>query len=235
MAKDKGKHAWYTRWYVGLAAAVVLILGVVLLLFTGTPVDRLRTFHIPAGSMIPTVLIDDYVAVLMPAEREAAIRPCDVAVFKKPGSEPEVDYIKRIVAVAGDHVAYVGGRLRLNGQIVPREKIRVEGSATIFRETLPNGCSYLIQELDDRVRSTMSKRSSSPGSLLWVGRQSGRFPGQPAPRSSARFPMRTTGPALSLSIGRKTGIASARCSEALGRPPLSAAEIPSRSRPPPPA
>jgi signal peptidase I len=150
MAKDKGKHAWYTRWYVGLAAAVVLILGVVLLLFTGAPVDRLRTFHIPAGSMIPTVLIDDYVAALIPAEREAAIRPCDVAVFKKPGSEPEVDYIKRIVAVAGDHVAYVGGRLRLNGQIVPREKIRVEGSATIFRETLPNGCSYLIQELDDQ-------------------------------------------------------------------------------------
>jgi len=48
MAKDKGKHAWYTRWYVGLAAALVLTLGVVMLLFTGTPVDRLRTFHIPA-------------------------------------------------------------------------------------------------------------------------------------------------------------------------------------------
>jgi signal peptidase I len=152
MAKDKGKHAWYTRWYVGLAAAVVLIVGVVLLLFTGTPLDRLRTFHIPAGSMIPTVLIDDYVAALMPAAGEAPIRPCDVVVFKKPGSPPapEVDYIKRIVAVAGDRVAYVGGRLQLNGKIVSREKIRVEGNATIFRETLPNGCSYLIQELDDQ-------------------------------------------------------------------------------------
>jgi len=152
MAKDKRKPAWYAHWYVGLAAALLLILGVVILLFTGTPVDRLRTFHIPAASMVPTIRVDDYIATLMLAEREAEIQPCDVAVFKKPGSleQPEVDYVKRVVAVAGDRVAYVGGRLRLNGQIVPREKIRVEGSATIYRETLPNGCSYLIQEMDDR-------------------------------------------------------------------------------------
>ena len=151
MAKVKGKQAWHTRWYVGLAAALVLILGVVMLLFTGTPVDRLRTFHIPAGSMIPTILIDDYIAALMPAAPQAAIRPCEIAVFKKPGSpdKPEVDYVKRVVAVAGDHVAYVAGRLRLNGELVPREKIRVEGSTTIFRETLPNGCSYLIQDMRD--------------------------------------------------------------------------------------
>jgi signal peptidase I len=86
----------------------------------------------------------------MPAQGEAAIRPCAIAVFKKPSEpgEPEVSYIKRIVAVAGDRVAYVAGQLRLNGKIVPREKIRVEGDATIYRETLPSGCSYLIQEFD---------------------------------------------------------------------------------------
>jgi signal peptidase I len=152
MAKDKGKHAWYARWYVGLAAALVLILGLVMLSFTGTPVDRLRTFHIPAASMVPTLRVDDYIAALMPVEGAAPIRPCDVTVFKKPGSPqaPEVDYVKRIVALAGDRVAYVDGRLRLNGQLVPREKIRLEGTATIYRETLPNGCSYLIQEMDDR-------------------------------------------------------------------------------------
>jgi signal peptidase I len=149
MAKGKGKYARYARWYVGLAAAIVLILGAVMLLFTGTPVDRLRTFHIPAASMVPTIRVDDYIAALMPVEGETPIRPCDVAVFKKPGSPqaPEVDYVKRIVAVAGDHVAYVGGRLRLNDQFVPREKIRLEGTATIYRETLPSGCSYLIQDM----------------------------------------------------------------------------------------
>jgi hypothetical protein len=47
MAKDKGSTRG-TRCYVGLSATAVMILGVVLLLFTGTPVDRLRAFHIPA-------------------------------------------------------------------------------------------------------------------------------------------------------------------------------------------
>jgi len=101
--------------------------------------------------MIPTIRIDDYIAALMPPERDATIRPCDVAVFQKPGAPQalEVDYVKRVVAVAGDRVAYAGGRLRLNGQLVPREKIRLEGTTTIFRETLPSGCSYLIQDMWD--------------------------------------------------------------------------------------
>lgn len=128
-----------------------------------------QPFSIPSGSMMPTLLVGDYLFVtkwsygfsrysfpLSPDLFEGRILASDpelgdVVVFRKP-NEPEVDYIKRLVGMPGDTVQMQGGVLYLNGTAVPKEPVDdFVGSdgATIpqFRETLPNGESYLTLDI----------------------------------------------------------------------------------------
>lgn len=131
-------------------------------------------FNIPSGSMIPTLLVGDYLFVskysygysrysfplsLAPFDgRIFAKQPelGDVAVFRQPKNE-SVAFIKRIVGLPGDRIQIVNGVLRINNVNVDRDP---KGFATasdglnvirfiVYQETLPNGKSYLIQERSD--------------------------------------------------------------------------------------
>jgi signal peptidase I len=91
-------------------------------------------FKIPSGSMIPTLLIGDFILVnkyaygiRVPVLNRKLIeigRPArgDVMVFRYP-VDPSLDYIKRVVAVPGDRLEYRGRRLYLNGAEVPVRRI----------------------------------------------------------------------------------------------------------------
>ena len=85
---------------------------------------------IPSGSMMDTLLIGDYIMVnrflyaptsfewensLLPVRD---VRHGDVVVFKFP-SEPETDYIKRVIGLPGDSVELRNGALFLNGVYRP--------------------------------------------------------------------------------------------------------------------
>jgi signal peptidase I len=132
-------------------------------------------FNIPSGSMIPTLLIGDYLFVSkgsygysrysfpfsLPAFGgriwfESPERG-DVVVFKLP-SDNSTDYIKRIIGLPGDRIAVREGVLRINGVPVQRERIedyvdlRFDGEAfryTQYNETLPNGVKHRILERSD--------------------------------------------------------------------------------------
>lgn len=133
-------------------------------------------FNIPSGSMIPTLLIGDYlfvskfsygyskhtVAFGLPVFEGrvfgSAPERGDVAVFKLP-RDNKTDYIKRVVGLPGDTVQVIGGVLHINGQPVKRERVSdyVTHDAlgrqvpiTQYRETLPNGRTHLIIEETDR-------------------------------------------------------------------------------------
>jgi signal peptidase I len=81
----------------------------------------------------------------------------EIVVFKNTADHNR-DYIKRVVGLPGDTVQVIGGTLHVNGQRVEREVLTdVEDqcggdgigfapSARLFRETLPGGPSYVIQE-----------------------------------------------------------------------------------------
>jgi signal peptidase I len=131
-------------------------------------------FNIPSGSMIPTLLVGDYLFVskysygysrysfpfgMAPFDGRIFETPPergDVAVFRQPQNE-SVAFIKRIVGLPGDRIQLVNGVLRINDVAVNRER---KGFATasdgynvirfaVYQETLPNGKSYLIQERSD--------------------------------------------------------------------------------------
>jgi signal peptidase I len=132
-----------------------------------------QPFNIPSGSMIPTLLVGDYLFVskssygyskhsfpwspnlfsgrIWSAEPERG----DVVVFKLP-RDNETDYIKRLVGLPGDRVQMIDGVLHINGRAVPRRRVddfvqtspsgREERLAQ-YEETLPNGVTYRTLDL----------------------------------------------------------------------------------------
>ena len=149
------------------------------ILYAGLIAVGIRTvafepFNIPSGSMIPTLLVGDYLFVSkysygwsrfsMPFSphlfdgRLFGRLPDrgDVAVFRNPRITSE-DYIKRIVGLPGDRVQVRGGQLYINGAPVPRQPVgeyvgRDEGEFLALRyiETLPGGPAHGILKMDER-------------------------------------------------------------------------------------
>ncbi len=87
-------------------------------------------FKIPSGSMIPTLLVGDLIlvnkyayGVRLPVINTKVVevgspQRGDVMVFRYP-RDPSMDYIKRVVGLPGDKVAYLDKRLWINDQEVP--------------------------------------------------------------------------------------------------------------------
>lgn len=90
-------------------------------------------FKIPSGSMLPTLTVGDFIAVnkftygiRLPVINKKVIelgapQRGDVVVFRYP-PDPSLDYIKRVVGLPGDKVAYQNKRLAINGQAVAVEQ-----------------------------------------------------------------------------------------------------------------
>ncbi|MBT3071082.1 signal peptidase I [Rhodomicrobium sp. Az07] len=137
-----------------------------------------QPFNIPSGSMIPTLLVGDYLFVSkysygyskysfpfgagMFSGRVLASDPerGDVIVFKTP-RDNSTDYIKRLVGLPGDRIQLIGGLLYINGEAVKRERApdvvmdtKCGPNQTVhqYRETLPSGRSYLTQKLSETCR-----------------------------------------------------------------------------------
>jgi signal peptidase I len=91
-------------------------------------------FKIPSGSMIPTLLVGDFIlvnkyayGVRLPVINKKIIsvgepQRGDVMVFRYP-EDPSLDYIKRVVGVPGDRVVYQNKKLAINGVEVDAHKI----------------------------------------------------------------------------------------------------------------
>jgi signal peptidase I len=129
-------------------------------------------FSIPSGSMVPTLLVGDYLFVskfsygysrfslpfglslisgrifLTPPKRG------DVVVFKLP-RDPSIDFIKRVIGLPGDKIQMKDGILYINDHPVKREKVKnyEDGGSTYteYIETLPNGVQHPILELGDNL------------------------------------------------------------------------------------
>jgi signal peptidase I len=126
----------------GVVEAVKTIVYAVLIALVVRTVAY-EPFNIPSGSMIPTLLVGDYLFVskfsygysryslplglpLFSGRIFEFHKPerGDVVVFWNPLAKPEpADFIKRLVGLPGDKVQVIHGQLFINGQMVPRRQV----------------------------------------------------------------------------------------------------------------
>lgn len=86
-------------------------------------------FRIPSESMMPTLVIGDFIlvnkfayGVRLPVLNNKVLdfgkpQRGDIAVFRFPGN-PEVDYIKRVIGLPGDRISYYDKTIYLNGEVI---------------------------------------------------------------------------------------------------------------------
>jgi signal peptidase I len=120
---DERMTSYREPWYVEYSKSFLPVLLIVLVLrsFVAEP------FRIPSGSMMPTLLVGDFILVnkfayglRLPVVHSKILglgepQRGDVAVFRFPRN-PSDDYIKRIVGLPGDHIAYYDKVLYVNDQ-----------------------------------------------------------------------------------------------------------------------
>ncbi len=113
-------------WWVEYGASFFPVILIVFVLRS----FLVEPFKIPSGSMIPTLLVGDFILVnkwtygiRLPVINKKVIplndpQRGDVMVFRYP-ADPSLDYIKRVVGLPGDRVEYIDKKLTVNGQPVP--------------------------------------------------------------------------------------------------------------------
>ena len=156
----------------GVKDTVRVIIHALILAFI-VRVFLFQPFNIPSGSMIPTLLVGDYLFVSKYAYGYSRYsfpfgpdlfsgriwaedpKRGDVVVFKLPRDD-ETDYIKRVIGLPGDEIQMISGVLQINGEPVRKERISDfvledpsgrERHLTRYRETLPNGVSFSVLDL----------------------------------------------------------------------------------------
>jgi signal peptidase I len=150
-------------------------------------------FNIPSGSMIPTLLVGDYLFVskfsygysrfslpfspnLFSGRIFGSVpHRGDVVVFKYPRDDT-TDYIKRVIGLPGDRIQVTQGQLYINGELVARQPAGDyvtddEGIHMVLRrylEKLPGGVDHYILKATDEGEMNNTPVYMVPPDRLFV-------------------------------------------------------------------
>ena len=123
---EAAKQPWWVEYSVSFFPVILIVF--LLRSFLVEP------FKIPSSSMVPTLLVGDFILVnkftygiRLPVANKKVVQLAnpqrgDVMVFRYP-DDPSLDYIKRVVGLPGDRLEYRNKRLTINGQLVPVRQI----------------------------------------------------------------------------------------------------------------
>lgn len=141
-SEPSAKRVWYSRWY-GLTSIYVLFIMLVIV-FRAFMYD---IFSIPAASMWPTMQTGTNIAVskwgygnysafgitLLKTKPSNVVKRGDVIVFSYP-RDTSIDYVKRVVGLPGDEIAYYNKVLYINKAPVSREYVEDVDAYSVYVE-----------------------------------------------------------------------------------------------------
>ena len=142
------------RWITELIVIVMIVL--LIRAFVA------QAYNIPSGSMKPTLLVGDFILVNKLVYRFSEPQRGDIVVFKYP-IDPNIDFIKRIVALPGEQVEVKNNQVFINGKPLPLTEVgRGEENGVrkfIYEEVMPEGIKHKVQFYED---FPFSKRDFGP-------------------------------------------------------------------------
>jgi signal peptidase I len=157
------KQPWWVEYSVSFFPVILIVF--LLRSFLVEP------FKIPSSSMVPTLLVGDFILVnkyaygiRLPVVKKKVIdigepQRGDVMVFRYP-EDPSLDYIKRVVGLPGDRLEYRNKRLTINGHIVPVRQV----DDYLSRERMQFSRRY-IEKLDG-VEHEILLEDDAPAAVL---------------------------------------------------------------------
>ena len=120
------KQPWWVEYSVSFFPVILIVF--LLRSFLVEP------FKIPSSSMVPTLLVGDFILVnkfaygiRLPVVNKKIVplgdpNRGDVMVFRYP-EDPSLDYIKRVIGLPGDRIEYRDKRLTINGVLLPVRQV----------------------------------------------------------------------------------------------------------------
>jgi signal peptidase I len=136
-------------------------------------------FKIPSGSMLPTLLVGDFILVnkftygiRLPVINTRLIsinepQRGEVMVFRYPDN-PALDYIKRVVGLPGDEIVYTNKRLTINGKEIP---VNADGEFNYLEGGLNFVAAKRFQEkLGEKPHTMLTQAEAPPVQLGGVQR-----------------------------------------------------------------
>lgn len=167
---------WWLDWTAGLFPVILAVFLLRSFFF--------EPFKIPSGSMVPTLLVGDLIlvnkyhyGVRLPVINRKIIdnhspQRGDVMVFRYP-RDTSIDYIKRVVGVPGDEVAFYNQRLTING--VP---VEMKPLGEYYDEDARRYSSMFTEKLGDvehRILVDPKRQSFVPGADNFPFRENCRY------------------------------------------------------------
>ena len=165
--KADDKQPWWVEYSISFFPVILIVFFLRSFL--------VEPFKIPSSSMVPTLLVGDFILVnkftygiRLPVANVKVVelgspRRGDVMVFRFP-EDTSLDYIKRVVGLPGDRIEVRDRRLSVNGEAVPLKQLddylskeRMQFSRR-FVERL-DGAEHEILLEDDAPAALMPSRS----------------------------------------------------------------------------
>lgn len=155
-------------WVVEYARSFFPVVFVVLLLRS----FLFEPFRIPSGSMMPTLLVGDFILVnkftygiRLPVLNTKIVeigepKRGDIVVFRFP-KDPTVDYIKRVIGLPGDRIGYFNKQVFINGEPMPQSYLGAYQGGTQGEEM--SGEAWLNESLGTMSHDILV-RSGDPSS-----------------------------------------------------------------------
>lgn len=104
-----------------------------------------RPFEVKGDSMFPNLHDSEYLITNVIAQKIGDPKLGDIIVFKAP-SEPDKDFIKRVIGIAGDSVSISNGQVYVNGEILDESAYLSPDVKTYGGSFLREGESVTVPE-----------------------------------------------------------------------------------------
>ncbi len=132
-----------------------------------------EAFRMPSGSMAPTLPVGDHLWV---AKRARTPRRGDVIVFRLP-TQPDLDFVKRVIAVGGDTVELRDEEIVINGKPVTRQHVDAPCTYETDVDSAPEirRCDAWDETLDGRTWRVIFDDGRTPRSFAPVTVPAGQY------------------------------------------------------------